>query len=194
MFCGFLSIISASEGNYNYAAWLIIVAAIFDALDGLVARLTNSSSELGVELDSLSKSVIGDSGAYRSSLYQNLYSNKFDTQQAKIGYQQNKLYEQKLAEENKAYAPYTSGTPFSSFAPGEDRTTGTTGIGDLTGASEAAKSISTDTEKKTITNVNPVDTSGSALKNTPVSGGEMIYNAATGQNVSKASLPANWIL
>ena len=54
MFCGFLSILSASEGNFNYAAWLIFVAAIFDALDGLVARLTNSSSELGVELDSLS--------------------------------------------------------------------------------------------------------------------------------------------
>ena len=54
MFCGFLSIITASEGNYNYAAWLIVVAAIFDGLDGLVARLTKSSSELGVELDSLS--------------------------------------------------------------------------------------------------------------------------------------------
>jgi len=57
MFCGFLSIISASEGNYNYAAWLIFIAALFDALDGMVARLTNSSSELGVELDSLSDIV-----------------------------------------------------------------------------------------------------------------------------------------
>ncbi len=57
MFCGFLSILSASEGNFNYAAWLIFIAAIFDALDGMVARLTNSSSELGVELDSLSDIV-----------------------------------------------------------------------------------------------------------------------------------------
>lgn len=57
MFCGFLAIISASEGNFNYAAWLIFIAAIFDVLDGLVARLTNSSSELGVELDSLSDIV-----------------------------------------------------------------------------------------------------------------------------------------
>jgi CDP-diacylglycerol--serine O-phosphatidyltransferase len=57
MFCGFLSILSASEGNFNYAAWLIYIAAIFDALDGMVARLTNSSSELGVELDSLSDIV-----------------------------------------------------------------------------------------------------------------------------------------
>jgi len=57
MFCGYLSILSASEGNFNYAAWLIFIAAIFDALDGMVARLTNSSSELGVELDSLSDIV-----------------------------------------------------------------------------------------------------------------------------------------
>jgi CDP-diacylglycerol--serine O-phosphatidyltransferase len=57
MFSGFLSIINASQGKYHYAAWLIIIAAIFDALDGAVARLTRSSSELGVELDSLSDIV-----------------------------------------------------------------------------------------------------------------------------------------
>jgi len=57
MFAGFLSVINASEGLYLYAAWLIIVAAIFDALDGAVARLTKSSSELGVELDSLADVV-----------------------------------------------------------------------------------------------------------------------------------------
>jgi CDP-diacylglycerol---serine O-phosphatidyltransferase len=54
MFSGFLSIVNASEKRFIYAAWLIIIAGIFDALDGLVARLTKSSSELGVELDSLS--------------------------------------------------------------------------------------------------------------------------------------------
>ena len=54
MFCGFLSIINASDGKYFYAAMLIIIAALFDALDGIMARLTHSSSELGVELDSLS--------------------------------------------------------------------------------------------------------------------------------------------
>jgi len=57
MFCGFYSIVIASSGNIIYAAWLIFVGAIFDALDGLVARFTNSSSELGVELDSLSDVV-----------------------------------------------------------------------------------------------------------------------------------------
>ncbi|MHB1688804.1 MAG: CDP-diacylglycerol--serine O-phosphatidyltransferase [Ignavibacteriaceae bacterium] len=53
LFCGFFSIINASEQSYIYAAWLIIIAGVFDALDGIMARLTNSSSKLGVELDSL---------------------------------------------------------------------------------------------------------------------------------------------
>ena len=57
MFCGFLSIINASQGRFIYSAWLIIIAAIFDSLDGIVARLTNSTSALGVELDSLSDVV-----------------------------------------------------------------------------------------------------------------------------------------
>ncbi len=74
MFSGFLSIINTSQGKYNYAAWLIIIAAIFDALDGVMARLTKSSSELGVELDSLSDLVsFGTAPAfliYQSYLYQ----------------------------------------------------------------------------------------------------------------------------
>lgn len=57
LFCGFFSIINASQQSYYYSAWLIIIAAIFDALDGIVARLTNSSSLLGVQLDSLSDIV-----------------------------------------------------------------------------------------------------------------------------------------
>jgi CDP-diacylglycerol---serine O-phosphatidyltransferase len=57
MFCGFLSIINAASGEYIYACWLIIIAAVFDMLDGTMARLTNSSSALGVQLDSLSDLV-----------------------------------------------------------------------------------------------------------------------------------------
>ena len=65
MFCGFLSIINASQGKFIYASWLIIIAAIFDALDGIVARITNSTSALGVELDSLSDVVsFGAAPAY----------------------------------------------------------------------------------------------------------------------------------
>ena len=76
MFCGFLSLINAADGNYNYAASLILVAALFDALDGLVARLTNSSSELGVELDSLSDIV--SFGAAPSFLIYKTYFYQFD--------------------------------------------------------------------------------------------------------------------
>lgn len=57
MFCGFLSIINAASGEYIYACWLILIAALFDMLDGTMARLTNSSSALGVQLDSLSDLV-----------------------------------------------------------------------------------------------------------------------------------------
>lgn len=54
MFCGFLSVINSAEGNFYYASVLIILAGVFDALDGLAARITKSASEFGVELDSLS--------------------------------------------------------------------------------------------------------------------------------------------
>lgn len=56
-FCGFLSILNASQGNIEVAAWFIILAAGFDSLDGVMARITRSSSQFGVELDSLSDVV-----------------------------------------------------------------------------------------------------------------------------------------
>ncbi len=52
-----MSILSAADRNFVSAAWLIVLAAIFDSLDGVMARLTKSSSEFGVELDSLSDLV-----------------------------------------------------------------------------------------------------------------------------------------
>jgi CDP-diacylglycerol---serine O-phosphatidyltransferase len=57
MFSGFMSIISSTQGNYIVAAWFIILAGVFDALDGVMARITKSSSEFGVEFDSLSDIV-----------------------------------------------------------------------------------------------------------------------------------------
>lgn len=77
MFSGFLSIIYSSNENFVYAGWLIIVAAIFDTLDGLMARLTKSSSELGVELDSLSDVV--SFGAAPSFLLYKTYFYNFET-------------------------------------------------------------------------------------------------------------------
>lgn len=57
LFCGFFAIVKAAHEEYMAAAWLIVLAGIFDALDGAMARLTNSSSEFGVELDSLADVV-----------------------------------------------------------------------------------------------------------------------------------------
>jgi len=57
MLCGYGSIICAEQCNYAWAGWLIILAAVFDTVDGMIARLTNSSSEFGIELDSLSDLV-----------------------------------------------------------------------------------------------------------------------------------------
>jgi CDP-diacylglycerol---serine O-phosphatidyltransferase len=57
MFSGFMSIVSSTQGNLIVAAWFIILAAVFDALDGIMARITKSSSEFGVEFDSLSDIV-----------------------------------------------------------------------------------------------------------------------------------------
>ena len=53
IFCGFLAIIKISEGNIVTGCWLIVFAAIFDGLDGRLARLIKSSSNFGVEFDSL---------------------------------------------------------------------------------------------------------------------------------------------
>ncbi len=50
---GFLSILASTEGKYERAAWAILLASIFDMLDGRVARLTNTTSKFGVEFDSL---------------------------------------------------------------------------------------------------------------------------------------------
>lgn len=54
MFCGFYAILASFKGHYIYAAWAILIANIFDGLDGWVARLTHSTTRFGIELDSLS--------------------------------------------------------------------------------------------------------------------------------------------
>ncbi len=57
MFCGFYAILASYKGHYIYGAWAILIANIFDGLDGWVARLTNSTTKFGIELDSLSDLV-----------------------------------------------------------------------------------------------------------------------------------------
>jgi len=57
IFCGFRSIVHTSQGDFILAAWFIILAGVFDVLDGVMARITKSSSDFGVEFDSLSDVV-----------------------------------------------------------------------------------------------------------------------------------------
>lgn len=54
MFSGFFAIVQSIYGNFLWAAYAIVAAAVFDLLDGRVARMTNSTSKFGMEYDSLS--------------------------------------------------------------------------------------------------------------------------------------------
>ncbi len=54
LFLGFFSIIKTLEGNLHTAAWLIILSALSDAMDGKLARWTGLESNFGFQLDSLS--------------------------------------------------------------------------------------------------------------------------------------------
>jgi len=53
LFCGFWAIISVFQEQYFYAAVAILLASVFDILDGKVARLSRTSSKFGVQYDSL---------------------------------------------------------------------------------------------------------------------------------------------
>jgi CDP-diacylglycerol---serine O-phosphatidyltransferase len=53
MFFGFYAMVHAIQGDYIIAAYAIVAAAVFDLLDGRVARMTNATSEFGSQYDSL---------------------------------------------------------------------------------------------------------------------------------------------
>lgn len=57
LYAAFLSIIMSIGGHYENAALAILVSAVLDGLDGKVARLTGSSSDFGVQFDSLADLV-----------------------------------------------------------------------------------------------------------------------------------------
>ncbi|MCW1776898.1 CDP-alcohol phosphatidyltransferase family protein [Pantoea ananatis] len=54
---GFYAIIAAANGQFVHASVAVFVAAVMDGLDGRVARLTGTSSEFGVQYDSLADLV-----------------------------------------------------------------------------------------------------------------------------------------
>jgi CDP-diacylglycerol--serine O-phosphatidyltransferase len=57
LFCGYACVVYATRADFDTAALFIGIAMVLDMLDGLVARLTNSSSAFGVQLDSLADVV-----------------------------------------------------------------------------------------------------------------------------------------
>ncbi len=54
---GVISIYCAMTGQLDLAAWLIFIAAVFDFLDGMAARLLHAKSAIGEQLDSLADVV-----------------------------------------------------------------------------------------------------------------------------------------
>ena len=53
LFCGFFSVVRSLNGQFSQAAWAILLAGLFDFLDGQLARLTKTQSRFGLEYDSL---------------------------------------------------------------------------------------------------------------------------------------------
>jgi len=57
MFLGFLAITLIMEGEPIKAGWVMLVAGLFDAIDGKLARLMGLSSRFGTEFDSLADTI-----------------------------------------------------------------------------------------------------------------------------------------
>ena len=57
LFSGCIAAVMAFQANYEAAILFIILGAIFDFFDGMLARLLNVSGPLGKELDSLADDI-----------------------------------------------------------------------------------------------------------------------------------------
>ncbi|NLY63417.1 MAG: CDP-diacylglycerol--serine O-phosphatidyltransferase [Alcaligenaceae bacterium] len=57
LFAGFYAIVQAMNGQFEVAAIAIFAAMVLDAMDGRVARLTNTQSSFGEQYDSMSDMV-----------------------------------------------------------------------------------------------------------------------------------------
>jgi CDP-diacylglycerol--serine O-phosphatidyltransferase len=53
LFCGFLALHFIFQGNYVPAAWLIVLGALLDKMDGRLARRIGSDSQFGIQFDSI---------------------------------------------------------------------------------------------------------------------------------------------
>jgi len=57
LFCGYSSLVKSFQGAVEQAAVFIIIAGVLDGLDGRIARLTGTTSDFGIEFDSLADIV-----------------------------------------------------------------------------------------------------------------------------------------
>ena len=57
LFGGFYAIVMAMNGKYELSCYGVFCAMVLDSLDGRVARMTNTQSAFGAEMDSLSDMV-----------------------------------------------------------------------------------------------------------------------------------------
>jgi CDP-diacylglycerol--serine O-phosphatidyltransferase len=57
LFAGFYGIVAAINDRFEAAAIAILVAMVFDGMDGRIARMTNTQSDFGAQYDSLSDMV-----------------------------------------------------------------------------------------------------------------------------------------
>lgn len=57
LFCGYACVVYATRADFDTAAAFIGIAMVLDTFDGFFARLTNSTSAFGVQLDSLADVV-----------------------------------------------------------------------------------------------------------------------------------------
>jgi len=55
--CGFVSIIKGWQGDFYFAALVLVLGAAFDSVDGRVARMTGTQSSFGEQFDSISDVV-----------------------------------------------------------------------------------------------------------------------------------------
>jgi CDP-diacylglycerol--serine O-phosphatidyltransferase len=78
LFCAFYSISETFNEHYIGSVYLILLSALFDTLDGKVARLLHSTSDFGKELDSLVDTIsFGIAPSFLIYNYLHLYNFQF---------------------------------------------------------------------------------------------------------------------
>ena len=86
--CGTVAIVLTLEGQWRWAVYLVLAAAVFDFLDGFAARLLKAYSEVGKQLDSLADMV--SFGVLPAVFIYTIFNNLFQNQPSDTG----KFYEQ----------------------------------------------------------------------------------------------------